>query len=156
MRWPRKSSSEMEKTHFSRLRARPLAARMANNVRRWVQCCSLDLLKTPSSSKKEKTKSKPHLDIVFEPLKGLCCVPETKSHEQKFPQAKRRRYCRFLDVFFSDRNLMVGFLRVQPPKAGEHRGGASCVGVMYNAVERLGGAVLGRKSDGNSSSTFCT
>jgi hypothetical protein len=32
-----------------------LAARMANNMRRWVQCSSLDLLKTPSSSKKEKT-----------------------------------------------------------------------------------------------------
>ncbi len=32
---------------------------MANNVRRWVQCSSLDLLKTLSSSKKEKTYSKP-------------------------------------------------------------------------------------------------
>ncbi len=57
MQWPRKSSSETAKTHFSRLRARPLAARMANNVRRWVQCSSLDLLKTPSSSRKEKTNS---------------------------------------------------------------------------------------------------
>jgi hypothetical protein len=36
MWWPRKSSSETANTHFSRLRARPLAARMANNVRRWV------------------------------------------------------------------------------------------------------------------------
>ena len=40
---------------FPRSRARPLEARMANNAQRWVQCCSLDLLKTPSSSKKEKT-----------------------------------------------------------------------------------------------------
>jgi hypothetical protein len=36
MRWPRKSSSEAGNTHFSRLTARPLAARMVNNVRRWV------------------------------------------------------------------------------------------------------------------------
>jgi hypothetical protein len=31
-------------------RSVPLAVRMANNLRRWVQCCSLDLLKTLSSS----------------------------------------------------------------------------------------------------------
>ncbi len=30
------------------------------------------------------------------------------------------------------------FLRVQPPTAGEHGGGATCVDVMYDAVERLG------------------
>ncbi len=30
------------------------------------------------------------------------------------------------------------FFRVQPPRAGEHGGGATCVDVMHNAVERLG------------------
>jgi hypothetical protein len=28
------------------------------------------------------------------------------------------------------------FLRVPPPRAGEHGGGATCVDVMYYAVER--------------------
>ncbi len=50
----RKSSSEMANTHFSWLKARPLVARMMNNARRGFPCCSLDLLKIPSSSKKEK------------------------------------------------------------------------------------------------------
>jgi hypothetical protein len=50
----------MANTHFSWLKARPLAARMANNTRGCVQCCYLNLLKIPSSSKKErKTYSKP-------------------------------------------------------------------------------------------------
>ena len=30
------------------------------------------------------------------------------------------------------------FFRVQPLRAGEHVGGATCVNVMYDAVERLG------------------
>ncbi len=47
--------------------------------------------------------------LVLEPLEGLCCVSETKSHEQKFPQAKRRCYRRFFNVFFGDGNLVVGF-----------------------------------------------
>jgi hypothetical protein len=38
---------------------------------------------------------------------------------------------------------MVGFLRVQPLKAGKHRGGATCVGVMYDSVERLGRGGVG-------------
>jgi hypothetical protein len=29
-------------------------------------------------------------------------------------------------------------LRVQPPRAGEHAGSATCVDVIYDAVERLG------------------
>jgi hypothetical protein len=31
------------------------------------------------------------------------------------------------------------FFWVQPPGAGEHWGGATCVDVMHNAVERFGG-----------------
>jgi hypothetical protein len=46
----RKSSSEMANTHFSWLKARSLAARMANNAQRGIQCCPLDLLETPSAS----------------------------------------------------------------------------------------------------------
>jgi hypothetical protein len=38
------------------------------------------------------------------------------------------------EEFFGD----AVFLRVQSPRAGEHGGGATCVDVMYNAVERLG------------------
>jgi hypothetical protein len=30
------------------------------------------------------------------------------------------------------------FFRVQPPRAGEHGGGTTCVDVMYDAVEQLG------------------
>jgi hypothetical protein len=49
-----KSSYEMANTHFSWLRARSLVARMANSVRRGIHCCSLDMLRTPSPSKKER------------------------------------------------------------------------------------------------------
>ncbi len=48
------------------------------------------------------------------------------------------------------------FFWVQPPRMGEHGGGATCVDVVHNAVERFGGAALGRSSDGNSSSSYCT
>jgi hypothetical protein len=50
----RKSSSEMANTHFSWLKTRPLAAKKENNTRGCVQCCYLDLLEIPSSSKKER------------------------------------------------------------------------------------------------------
>ncbi len=54
MRRTRKSSSEMTNTHFSWLKARPMVSRMENKARRGFQCCSLDLRKILSSSKKEK------------------------------------------------------------------------------------------------------
>ena len=43
--------------------------------------------------------------------------------------------------FFQGKELLFGdavFFRVQLPRAGEHRGGTTCVDVMYDAVERLG------------------
>ncbi len=54
--------------------------------------------------------------------------------------------------FFQGEELLFGdavFFRVQPPRAGEHGGGTTCVDVMYDAVERLGrggaGPQQGRK-----------
>jgi hypothetical protein len=50
----RKSSFEAANSHFSWLKARPLAARMASNARRCVPCRYLGLLKVSSSSRRKK------------------------------------------------------------------------------------------------------
>ncbi len=42
-------------------------------------------------------------------MEGLDRAPETKSHEQEFPQAERLGYRHFRDVLFGDGDLMVGF-----------------------------------------------
>ncbi len=53
MRRTRKSSYEMANTYFSWLKARSLVVRMVNCTQMGVQCCSLELLETPSASKKK-------------------------------------------------------------------------------------------------------
>jgi hypothetical protein len=95
MWWPRKSSSVRENTHFSRLRADPLAVRMEKSNHMCSQCCSLVLLYIPSSSKKEK---KAHQDVIFETLEDL-------------KEAKRCDNHCFWNVH-SDGNLVVSFYQV--------------------------------------------
>jgi hypothetical protein len=48
--------------------------------------------------------------------------------------------------FFHGKKLLLGdavLERVQPPGAGEHRGGATCVDVVHNAVEEFRGGGAG-------------
>ncbi len=68
-----------------------------------------------------------------EPLEGLGCISEPKSHEQKFPQAERLGNRWFRNVRFGNGNLMIGFNQVDFRKNGATR---------HAVIERL--CVLGR------------
>ncbi len=74
MRWSRISSSE--------------TASMVNNARRGFQCCSMDLLKTPSLSKKGKTYSTIYRDRNWRKMikSTFLCLSSALSvaQEQKF------------------------------------------------------------------------
>ncbi len=72
-----------------------------------VQCSSLDLLKTPSSSKKEKTYSKPIKILSLSRWRACAAFlsPKAMNKNSHNPNG-------LLNVFFSNGNLVVGFDKI--------------------------------------------
>ncbi len=85
------------------------------------------------------------LFLAFPPLAGLNFLIFIVSLNSASEISKIKRFnvfsCLISEKFFFGDAL---FLRFQPTRVGEHRGGATYVDVMYNAVEWLGG---GRRWD---------
>ncbi len=73
-------------------------------------------------------------------------------HPRRVGVANNTCFLECKELLFGDMLL----LWVQPPRAGENRSYTTCVNVVFDAVEGLGVAVLGRNNVGNSLSSCCT
>jgi hypothetical protein len=64
----------------------------------------------------------------------LCWVPDAAGTPKASWSANNTRLLQGEEILLSD----AVFFGVQPPEAGEHGGGATCVDVMHHAVEGFG------------------
>jgi hypothetical protein len=103
---PSISREGVAKTHFSKLMARPLAAKAVKKASRWWRCVSLSGEQTCELSMSENTP-KTVSGEIHHSLKHLHGVGQPKRREQIFKQAKWCNDSSFWEVLSRNRDLVI-------------------------------------------------